>query len=41
LKKTLDSFSSEWFELNAKQQINKNELPPVPEIFRENLELSD
>lgn len=41
MKKTLDSFSSEWFEFNAKSAINKSELPDVPEIFKDNLELSD
>ena len=41
MKKTLDAFSAEWFELNAKSQIDKAELPEVPEIFKENLELSD
>lgn len=41
MKKTLDAFSAEWFELNAKSKINKSELTEVPEIFTENLELSD
>ena len=41
MKKTLDAFSAEWFELNSKSKINKSELTEVPEIFTENLELSD
>ena len=41
MKKTLDSFQQEWFELKAKCQLDISKMPPLPEIYRVNAELSD
>lgn len=41
MKKTLDSFQQEWFELKAKGQLDQSQMPPIPEIYRVNAELSD
>ena len=41
MKKTLDSFQQEWFELKAKSQLDLSKLPDIPEIYRVNGNLSD
>ena len=41
MKKTLDSFQQEWFELKAKGQLDTSKLPNIPEIYRANGALSD
>jgi hypothetical protein len=41
MKKTLDSFQQEWFELKAKGQLDLSKLPQIPEIYRANGALSD
>lgn len=41
MKKTLDSFQQEWFELRAKGQLDISKMPPLPEIYKINAELSD
>ncbi len=41
MKKTLDSFQQEWFELKAKGQLDFSRMPKLPEIYRVNAELSD
>ncbi len=41
MKKTLDSFQQEWFELKAKGQLDISKLPQIPEIYRVNGQLSD
>ena len=41
MKKTLDSFQQEWFELKAKGQLDFSRMPQLPEIYRVNAELSD
>jgi WD40 repeat protein len=41
MKKTLDSFQQEWFELKAKGQLDTSRLPQIPEIYRANGALSD
>lgn len=41
MKKTLDSFQQEWFELKAKGQLDLSVMPPVPDIYKINSELSD
>jgi hypothetical protein len=41
MKKTLDSFQQEWFELKAKGQLDLSIMPPLPEIYKINADLSD
>lgn len=41
MKKTLDSFQQEWFELKAKGQLDFTKLPDIPEIYRVNGNLTD
>ena len=41
MKKTLDSFQSEWFELKTKDQLDVSAMPEIPEVYRENIELSN
>lgn len=41
MKKTLESFQQEWFELKAKGKLDLDKLPHIPEIYRINTELSD
>jgi hypothetical protein len=41
MKRTLDSFQQEWFELKAKGQLDISKMPQIPEIYRVNGELSD
>jgi len=41
MKRTLDQFQQEWFELKAKGQLDTTKLPNIPEIYRVNQALSD
>jgi len=41
MKKTLNIFSQEWFEKTANGDVDKSDLPEVPPIFLECLELTD
>ncbi len=40
MRKTLETFQQEWYELKAKVSLPTN-LPEIPEIYRKNAELSD
>ena len=40
MRRTLESFQQEWYELKAKSSLPPN-LPEIPEIYRRNAELSD
>jgi len=40
MRRTLESFQQEWYELKAKSRLPDN-LPQIPEIYRRNAELSD
>lgn len=40
MRRTLESFQQEWYELKAKGTLATN-LPEIPEIYRKNAELSD
>lgn len=40
MRRTLESFQQEWFELKAKSALQAD-LPEIPEIYRRNAELSD
>ena len=41
MKKTLDSFQAEWFELKTKNELDLDQMPKIPEVYRENIELSN
>jgi hypothetical protein len=41
MKKTLDQFQEEWFELKANNKINLSQQPPLPDVYKVNSELSD
>jgi hypothetical protein len=41
LKKTLDSFQQEWFELKTLGQLNLDNMPEIPDVYKENIELSN
>lgn len=41
MKKTLDSFQTEWFELKTKGELNLDLMPEIPQVYRENIELSN
>lgn len=41
MKKTLDSFQQEWFELKAKGELDLSQMPKIPEVYKTNAELSD
>ena len=41
MKKTLEQFQQEWFELKAKGHLDEQRLPEIPNIYRVNGALSD
>ena len=41
MRKTLESFQQEWYELKANGKLDTSSLPQIPEIYRKNAELSD
>lgn len=41
MKKTLDSFQTEWYELKARGELMAQAMPQIPGIYRRNQELSD
>ena len=41
MRKTLESFQQEWYELKANGRLDTSQLPDIPEIYRLNAELSD
>lgn len=41
MKKTLDQFQQEWFELKTKGEIDEANAPEIPQIYQTNSELSD
>ena len=41
MRKTLESFQQEWYELKANNQLDTSQLPEIPHIYRLNAELSD
>ena len=41
MKKTLDQFQTEWYELNAKGVLDRSTMPEIPAIYTRNQELSD
>lgn len=41
MKKTLDQFQTEWYELKATGELDTSQLPQIPHIYQRNQELSD
>lgn len=41
MKKTLDSFQQEWFELKTKGELDMEEMPEIPKVYKDNIELSN
>ncbi len=41
MKKTLESFQTEWYELRAKGELRDSLMPEIPPIYKRNQELSD
>ena len=41
MKKTLESFQTEWFELKTKGELDVEQMPEIPKVYRENIELSN
>ena len=41
MKRTLDSFQQEWFELKTKGEIDPAQMPEIPDVYKENIELSN
>ena len=40
MRRTLESFQQEWYELKAKSALQQD-MPALPQIYRRNAELSD
>lgn len=41
MKKTLDQFQTEWYELRALSGLDVSQMPQIPPIYQKNQELSD
>merc|ERR1711935_796298 len=41
MKKTLDSFQQEWFELKTKGEPDLAQMPEIPPVYKENIQLSN
>ena len=41
MKKTLDSFQTEWFELKTKGDLDLTQMPEIPPVYKANIELSN
>ena len=41
MKRTLDSFQQEWFELKTKGDLDETKMPDIPQVYKENLELAN
>ena len=41
MKKTLESFQTEWYQLKAQGELNEGVMPEIPGIYKRNQELSD
>ena len=41
MKRTLDSFQQEWFELKTKGDLDLCQMPEIPQVYKENIELSN
>ena len=41
MRKTLEAFQQEWYELKANKKLDTSSLPDIPEVYRKNADLSD
>lgn len=41
MKRTLDSFQQEWFELKTKGELDLSKMPEIPKVYKENIELAN
>ena len=41
MKKTLDSFQQEWFELKTRGELELEQMPEIPPVYKANIELSN
>ena len=41
MKKTLDSFQQEWFELKTKDELDLDGMPDIPPVYKANIQLSN
>ena len=41
MKKTLDSFQQEWFELKTRGELDLEQMPEIPLVYKANIELSN
>jgi len=41
MKRTLDSFQQEWFELKTKGELDRSKMPDIPQVYKENIDLSN
>lgn len=41
MKRTLDQFQTEWYELKATGELEMSQMPTIPAIYQRNQELSD
>lgn len=41
MKKTLEQFQTEWFELKAMSSLDMSKMPQIPQIYQKNQQLSD
>jgi hypothetical protein len=41
MKRTLDHFQQEWFELKTRGELDLDQMPEIPQVYKENIELSN
>lgn len=41
MKRTLDSFQQEWFELKTRGELDMDQMPEIPKVYKENIDLSN
>jgi hypothetical protein len=41
MKKTLNSFQQEWFKLRTRGELDKELMLDIPQVYKENIELSN
>ena len=41
MKRTLDSFQQEWFELKTRCELDMDQMPEIPKVYKENIDLSN
>jgi len=41
MNRTMDSFQREWFELQTRGELDREKMPEIPKVYKENIELSN